>query len=112
MAIVRKIDKFEIIIETYDKKKGVINYEDIDWTRKEFNEILKVGDVIYVEKKNEGIYSLKQLPKANGGIVVMDPFSGRVLALSGGFSFKKVNLIESPKHSGNQDLLLNHLYML
>ena len=89
LAIVRKIDKFEIIIETYDKKKGVINYEDIDWTRKEFNEILKVGDVIYVEKKNEGIYSLKQLPKANGGIVVMDPFSGRVLALSGGFSFKK-----------------------
>ena len=89
LAIVRKIDKFEIIIETYDKKKGVINYEDIDWTRKEFNEILKVGDVIYVEKKNEGIYSLKQLPKANGGIVVMDPFSGRVLALSGGFIFKK-----------------------
>ena len=34
LAIVRKIDKFEIIIENYDKKKGVINYEDIDWTRK------------------------------------------------------------------------------
>ena len=35
-----------------------------------------------------GNYSLKQIPKANGGIVVMDPYSGRVLALSGGFSFK------------------------
>jgi penicillin-binding protein 1A len=34
-------------------------------------------------------YSLKQLPKINGGIVVMDPYTGRVLALSGGFSFKK-----------------------
>ena len=32
---------------------------------------------------------LKQLPKVNGGIVVMDPFTGRVYALSGGFSFKK-----------------------
>jgi len=29
------------------------------------------------------------LPKVNGGIVVMDPFTGRVVALSGGFSFKK-----------------------
>ena len=34
-------------------------------------------------------YSLKQLPKINGGMVVMDPYTGRVLALSGGFSFKK-----------------------
>ena len=30
-----------------------------------------------------------QLPKVNGGIVVMDPFTGRVLAISGGFSFKQ-----------------------
>ena len=29
------------------------------------------------------------MPKVNGGIVVMDPFTGRVVALSGGFSFKK-----------------------
>ena len=34
------------------------------------------------------IIVLKQLPKINGGIVVMDPYTGRVLALSGGFSFK------------------------
>ena len=39
-----------------------------------------------IESKN---YSLKQLPLINGGIVVMDPYTGRVLALSGGFSFKK-----------------------
>jgi penicillin-binding protein 1A len=38
------------------------------------------------------------LPKVNGGIVVMDPYTGRVLALSGGFSLKKVNLIEQHKH--------------
>ena len=37
----------------------------------------------------EKTYSLKQLPRVNGGIVVMDPYTGRVLALSGGFSFKK-----------------------
>ena len=43
------------------------------------------------------IYSLKQLPKINGGIVVMDPYTGRVLALSGGLVLKKVNLIEQHK---------------
>jgi len=89
LAIVKRIDKFEAIIETTNKHTGIIDYEDINWTRKNFNKLFKVGDVIYVEKKNEGNYSLKQLPKANGGIVVMDPYSGRVYAVSGGFSFRK-----------------------
>jgi len=89
IAIVKRIDKFEAIIETTEKQTGIIEYEDINWTRKNFNKLFKVGDVIYVKKKNEGNYSLKQLPKANGAIVVMDPYSGRVYAISGGFSFKK-----------------------
>ena len=57
------------------------------WT-KEFNELLKVGDIVYVKKIIDNKYSLKQVPEINGGIVVMDPFTGRVLAISGGFSFK------------------------
>ena len=89
IAIVKRIDKFEAIIETTDKQTGIIEYEDINWTRKNFDKLFKIGDVIYVKKKNEGNYSLKQLPKANGAIVVMDPYSGRVYAISGGFSFKK-----------------------
>ena len=89
LAVVNRIDKFETIIETQSGKKGVINFDDIDWTRKEFKQLFKIGDVIYVKKVSDGNYSLKQLPKANGGVVVMDPYSGRVLALSGGFSFKK-----------------------
>ncbi len=89
LAVIHRIDKFETIIETRKGIKGVINFNDISWTRKEFKELFKKGDIIYVKKLSEGVYSLKQLPKANGGIVVMDPYSGRVLALSGGFSFKK-----------------------
>jgi penicillin-binding protein 1A len=89
LAIVKKIDKFSIIIETENESKGIIEYENISWIKKEFNEILKIGDVIYVERINGNIFSLKQLPLVNGGIVVMDPFTGRILALSGGFSFKK-----------------------
>ena len=89
LAVVNRIDKFETVIETRDGNKGIINFNDIDWTRKEFKNLFKNGDIIYVKKISEGNYSLKQLPKANGGIVVMDPYSGRVLALSGGFSFRK-----------------------
>ncbi len=89
IAIVKRIDKFEIVIETSNKENGIINYEDINWTRKNFNQILNINDLIYVKKISNGIFSLRQLPNVNGGIVVMDPYSGRVLAMSGGFSFKK-----------------------
>ena len=70
------------------KLNGLIEYKDISWTKKEFNELFKKGDIIYVKKINDNLFSLKQIPKINGGIVVMDPYTGRVLALSGGFSFK------------------------
>ncbi len=88
IAIVTKVDKFSVDIETINKFKGTIEYKDITWTKKEFDEILKIGDVVYVKKNNNNFFSLKQIPKINGGIVIMDPYTGRVLALSGGFSFK------------------------
>jgi penicillin-binding protein 1A len=89
LAIVKKIDKFSVKIETENELNGIIKYENISWVKKEFNEILKIGDVIYVENLSSNIFALRQLPLVNGGIVIMDPFTGRVLALSGGFSFKK-----------------------
>ena len=89
LAIIKKISKFSVEIETEKKLKGVIKYENITWTKKELNELFNVGDVVYVENIDDGIFALRQLPDVNGGIVVMDPFTGRVLALSGGFSFKK-----------------------
>ena len=89
LAIVKKINKFSVEIETEKKKNGIIKFKDISWTKKDFNQLLNLGDIIYVKKIHDKNYSLKQLPKINGGMVVMDPYTGRVLALSGGFSFKK-----------------------
>ena len=89
LAIIKKINKFSTIIETNDNLEGVINYSSISWTKKEFYDLFNIGDIIYVKKIQDGKYELKQLPKVNGGVVVMDPFTGRVYALSGGFSFKK-----------------------
>ena len=88
LAIVKKIDKFSVEIETEKKIQGLIKYNDASWTKKEFDEILKIGDIVYVKYIKDNLFSLKQLPKANGGIVVLNPYTGRVLAMSGGFSFK------------------------
>ena len=89
LAVIKRIDKFLVEIETEKKIKGKIKYQNISWTKKEFNELFNIGDIVYVEKIKNNIFALRQLPNVNGGIVVMDPFTGRVLALSGGFSFKK-----------------------
>ena len=89
IAIVTKVNQFSAEIETENKIKGKIPYESISWTKKEFNNLLKKGDIIYVKNIKKNNFNLMQLPKVNGGIVVMDPFTGRVLALSGGFSFKQ-----------------------
>jgi penicillin-binding protein 1A len=58
------------------------------------SDVLKPGDVIYVkhfaeldgEKLPPNTYGLRQIPNVNGGLVAMDPHTGRVLAMSGGFS--------------------------
>ncbi len=51
--------------------------------------ILQVGDVIFVEKvpNTNNIYRLQQIPKVAGAFVAMEPRTGRVLAMVGGFSF-------------------------
>lgn len=51
-------------------------------------EVLSRGDVVYVEKKEEGAgYRLRQPPKVQGALVAMEPKTGRVVAMVGGFSF-------------------------
>ena len=88
LAIVKKINFFEIEIEIENKEKGKIRLDSINWIKKNFNDFLKIGDVIYVKKINKNLWDLKQLPKANGSVVVMDPYTGRVLSLVGGYSYK------------------------
>lgn len=53
------------------------------------DQALRVGDLIFVSKIKDNQYALQQIPKISGGMVVMDPHTGRVLALTGGFSFQQ-----------------------
>jgi penicillin-binding protein 1A len=81
-----------ILINDKKKKKieGILLSKNIKWTlpkKKIIPDQFKVGDIIFV-KKNNNDWSLKQYPKVNGGIVVIDPYTGDVKALAGGFNFK------------------------
>ena len=74
-----------------------ISYDEIKWANKRpsrtpgTNDILAAGDVIWVAPKDpyneKGAWTLQQIPEVGGGITVMDPHTGRILAIVGGFSF-------------------------
>lgn len=77
-----------------DRDTAVLRLEDMKWARvggrapAAASDVLKQGDVVYVQiPKDGGRYELRQIPKVSGALVAMDPFTGRVLALVGGFSF-------------------------
>ncbi|MCO5730587.1 penicillin-binding protein 1A [Rhizobium sp. SSA_523] len=83
------------------RQRGVISAENMKWafrdakgerkTSKSPEGVLSPGDVVYVEPIDEedDAYRLRQPPKVQGGMVVMDPHTGRVLAMVGGFSFSQ-----------------------
>ncbi len=90
-----------------ERETGIIPFDEVKWTRKgSVNAALKPGDVVYVaprviKKKAkegepgspelveyvQGQWSLQQVPKVSGALAAMDPHTGRVLAIAGGFSF-------------------------
>ena len=93
LAEITEIDNSNIYFKTIKKKKnlqGVLNKENIKWTipnNKEIRDKHKIGDIFFV-KKEVNFWNLKQYPKVNGGIVVLDPFTGDVKALVGAFNYK------------------------
>ena len=82
--------EFKSIFEKKREIKGKIIHRNFKWSipkNKTAKNVHKVGDIIFV-KKESNFWNLKQYPKVNGGIIVLDPFTGNVLALVGGFNFK------------------------
>ena len=101
-AVVLKVQKDFAEIELENQSQGKIFLKDIAWakpalqnkyvgaTPTDVSKVLNVGDVVYVEKREENeAYGLRQIPDVEGGMVVIDPNTGKVLALVGGFSFEK-----------------------
>lgn len=100
-AVVLEVKPQVALVETVDGKQGEITLKSLAWARKTLKDqrvsyapktvgdVLAVGDVIYVEEAGDGKYELRQVPDVEGGMVVMDPHTGKILAMVGGFSFQK-----------------------
>ena len=83
-----------------ERDQGIIPLSLMQWARKYIDgeklgpevkkagEVLQVGDVVYVAPSgNKDEYHLVQIPEVQGAMVAMDPHTGRVLAMVGGFSY-------------------------
>ena len=89
-AEIKNLDNSNIFFEDINtKEKNTIQSQNLKWAfKKDINKKFKLGDIILVKKNRNDDWELKQYPKVNGAIVVLNPFTGRVNALVGGFSFK------------------------
>lgn len=93
-----KDDQGDVVAE---RATGFIDRESIEWAfrlrtddglvrAQSLDEVIKPGDVVYVEEAGEGEqYNLRQVPEVSGALVAMDPVTGRVLAMVGGFSYSQ-----------------------
>ena len=109
LATVLEVSADHAEIGTVDGGRGRIPLTEVKWARKwlegerlgpevkQVGDVLAKGDVILVEPVTKdakgkelpaGTFGLRQIPAAQGGLVAMDPHTGRVLAMSGGFSSK------------------------
>jgi penicillin-binding protein 1A len=103
-AFVLQVSEENAKIEFADGKGGVIPLKNIKWARKALDkgkiskdaitsvgQVLSVGDVVYVSplSAKEATYELQQVPEVEGALVAINPHTGRVMAMSGGFSFYK-----------------------
>lgn len=111
LALVVGIDERKASIVFEDETTGIIPFSLMKWTRRVIadgvlgpevrkpGDILKVGDVVIAgtvsdeQKKSvdqaeqKRAFDLQQIPEINGAMVVLDPHTGRVLAMSGGYSY-------------------------
>ena len=118
LALVLKTERTRAVIGFADGSKGAIPLGEIAWARKQsvkvrksgkkmysatgprirkVGDVLRAGDAILVEPVRrtpkgkaypDGTYTLRQVPTATAAIVAMDPHTGRILAMSGGYNFR------------------------
>ena len=72
-----------------ERETGLLTAEGMRWSGRTPRTALTTGDVIYVEPLagRAGQYRLRQIPDISGAMVAMDPHTGRVFSMVGGFSF-------------------------
>jgi penicillin-binding protein 1A len=86
LAVVDRVSpKVDIVLMNGDR--GSIPAAGMEWAKPSFT----IGDVVLVEPlaNEKSNFRLLQIPQVNGALVVMDPHSGKVLAMSGGYAYSR-----------------------
>ncbi|MBI29418.1 MAG: penicillin-binding protein [Pelagibacteraceae bacterium] len=81
----KNIENLNLRLRDKTKIKIPIN-DNNKWIFKDKKLSPREGDILFVEKVNND-YFIRQIPEVNGGIVAIDPFTGKILALVGGYNF-------------------------
>ncbi len=85
-AVVTSVAGGAVEVRTVDGSTGNLAGQDVSWARA--GKGIGTGDLVFVEPNAEGGgFRLKQVPAVNGALVAMEPYSGRVVAMVGGYSF-------------------------
>jgi penicillin-binding protein 1A len=102
-AVVTRVDTDRLQVLLRNGEESSIAWDDMKWARPFLNtnslgprpqrpaEVAAVGDVIRVQRKGDGALAFAQIPAAQSALVSLDPNSGAIRALVGGFSFEQSN---------------------
>lgn len=100
IAIVQESSTEAARIGFEDGREGLILLKDLKWARKYINkgyalgptitgasQVLKRGDVVLAEPVKDNNYALRQIPDVQGALIALDPHTGRILAMQGGWKY-------------------------
>ncbi len=89
LAVVLDNKNKKLVIGFDENKKYTIDNKKLAWcsSTKTIEQMFKKGDVVTIKQTANNEYDLFQLPKVNGGMIVMNYQSGQVLAMVGGYDF-------------------------
>lgn len=92
LAIVLVSNNKQVEIGLEGGKTGFISSKEFAWARNwRKGNAFEVGDVVIVEPvdNEKRTYTLRQIPKVNGAMVVLDPNTGHILAMVGGYAYRE-----------------------
>ena len=85
-AVVTGVAGGGVTVQTIDGETGALAGPDVAWARA--GRGIGSGDLIFVAANEAGPgFRLKQVPAVNGAMVAMEPYSGRIMAMVGGYAF-------------------------
>lgn len=102
-AIVVQVEKSGAMVLTRDGKEEALGWDGMKWARpylsnnsmgpmpRQPSDVVQPGDVIRVQRREDGSLRLSQVPAAQSALVSLNPQDGAIMALVGGFSFEQSN---------------------